>query len=194
MKKSRAAPPPQLTIFALGHSTSPVEKFVAMLRAHAIDKLVDIRTVPKSRHNPQFNGDALRATLADEGIAYIQIKDLGGLRRPLKGSTTNAAWINDSFRGFADYMQTEGFEAAIEKLIGLARRGAGGARAAIMCAEGNPFRCHRSLVADALEARGVRVVHISGVGEGRPHRMTPFAKVVRRRVTYPKAAEIDCGA
>ncbi len=200
MKKSRAAPPPtppppQLTIFALGHSTRPVEKFVAMLRAHAIDKLVDIRTVPKSRHNPQFNGDALRATLADEGIAYIQMKDLGGLRRPLKGSTTNAAWINDSFRGFADYMQTEGFEAAIEKLVGLARgRGGGGARVAIMCAEGNPFRCHRSLVADALEARGVRVVHVSGVGEGRPHRMTPFAKVVRRRVTYPKAAEIDGGA
>jgi uncharacterized protein (DUF488 family) len=178
-------------VFALGHSTRPIEKFVLMLSAHSIATLVDIRTVPKSRHNPQFEGDALRATLAEAGIRYVQMKDLGGLRRPVKGSLTNAGWVNDSFRGFADHMQTERFEAAIEELIELAR-GAGaddGHRVAIMCAEGNPFRCHRSLVADALEARGVRVVHISGAGQGRPHRMTPFAKVVGTRVTYPKGAE-----
>jgi uncharacterized protein (DUF488 family) len=159
-----------------------------MLRAHSIDTLVDIRTVPKSRHNPQFDGNALRATLTEAAIRYVEMKDLGGLRRPVKGSLTNAGWVNDSFRGFADYMQTERFAAAVGELVALAR-GAGGKDApsvAIMCAEGNPFRCHRSLVADALEARGVHVVHISGEGEGRPHRVTPFAKVVGTRVTYPR--------
>ena len=120
--------------------------------------------------------------MAEEGIRYVQMKDLGGLRRPLKGSLTNAAWLNDSFRGFADYMQTESFEAALENLIELDKVEG---PVAIMCAEGNPFRCHRSLVADALEAREVRVVHISGTGKGRPHRMTSFAKVAGTRVTYP---------
>ncbi len=178
-------------MFALGHSTRPIEKFVLMLRAHSIETLVDIRTVPKSRHNPQFDGDALRAKLTEAGICYLQMKDLGGLRRPVKGSLTNAGWVNDSFRGFADYMQTERFEGAIEKLVELARgTGADDEPAvAMMCAEGNPFRCHRSLVADALEARGVRVVHISGAGEGRPHRVTPFAKVAGTRVTYPPSAD-----
>jgi uncharacterized protein (DUF488 family) len=179
MKKKENAPPP---VFALGHSTRPIEKFVEMLRAHEIDILVDIRTIPRSRHNPQFDGAALRATLADAGIDYVQMEDLGGLRRPLKGSVTNAAWLNDSFRGFADYMQTKRFDAALEKLVELAES----ASVAIMCAEGNPFRCHRSLVADALEARGAHVVHISGVGEGRRHKMTPFANVVGTRVTYPR--------
>ena len=178
-------------VFALGHSTRPVEKFVLMLRAHSIHMLVDIRTVPKSRHNPQFDGDALRATLREAGIRYVQMKDLGGLRRPVKGSLTNAGWVNDSFRGFADYMQTPRFAAAVGKLVRLARGAGGneGSNVAIMCAEGNPFRCHRSLVADALEARRVRVVHISGAGEGRPHKVTRFAKVVGTRVTYPRGAE-----
>jgi uncharacterized protein (DUF488 family) len=174
----------------LGHSTRPIEKFVLMLRAHSITTLVDIRTVPKSRHNPQFEGEALRATLAEAGIGYVQTKDLGGLRGPAKGSLTNAGWVNDSFRGFADYMQTERFEAAIESLVELARREGeeSGHGVAIMCAEGNPFRCHRSLVADALEARGVHVVHVSGAGEGRLHKVTSFAKVDGTRVTYPKGA------
>jgi uncharacterized protein (DUF488 family) len=176
----------------LGHSTRPIEKFVLMLRAHSIDTLVDIRTVPKSRHNPQFDGNALGATLTEAGICYVEMKDLGGLRRPAKGSLTNAGWVNDSFRGFADYMQTERFAAAVGKLVVLASGAGGkdGPSVAIMCAEGNPFRCHRSLVADALEARGVHVVHISGGGEGRPHRVTHFAKVVGTRVTYPHGAEV----
>ena len=168
----------------MGHSTLPIEKFVLMLRVHSITTLVDIRTIPKSRHNPQFDGDSLRATLTDAGLRYLPMKDLGGLRRPVKGSLANAGWVNDSFRGYADYMQTERFETALEKLVKLALEG-GDARVAIMCAEGNPFRCHRSLVADALEARGVRVLHISGPGSGRRHKMTPFAKVVGTRVTYP---------
>lgn len=169
----------------MGHSTRPIEKFVVMLRAHSIATLVDIRTVPKSRHNPQYDGDSLRSTLTGAGLRYVQMKDLGGLRRPAKGSIANAGWVNDSFRGYADYMQTERFETALEDLVELAREGGDG-RVAIMCAEGNPFRCHRSLVADALEARGVRVFHISGPGSGRPHKMTPFAKVVGTRVTYPR--------
>jgi uncharacterized protein (DUF488 family) len=186
--KGRGPEPPR--VFALGHSTRPIDKFVLMLRAHSIATLVDIRTVPRSRHNPQFDVDALSAALGEAGICYVQMKDLGGLRRPLKGSLTNAGWVNDSFRGYADYMQTERFEAALEKLVELAR-GAdeeeAGHRVAMMCAEGNPFRCHRSLVADALEARDVSVVHITGPGGGRPHRVTPFAVVVGTRVTYPQA-------
>jgi uncharacterized protein (DUF488 family) len=150
-----------------------------MLHAHSIEALVDIRTVPRSRHNPQFDGEALRATLEAAGIRYVQMKDLGGLRHPVKGSVANAGWVNDSFRGYADYMQTPRFDAAIEKLVELAREGG----VAMMCAEGNPFRCHRSLVADALEARGVDVVHVSGLGRGRAHKTTPFAKVVGTRVT-----------
>ncbi len=180
MRKDKPEP---TAIFALGHSTRPIDKFVSMLEAHSISTLVDIRTVPKSRHNPQFDGQALRQTLAEVGIGYLQMKQLGGLRRPVKGSKVNAGWINDSFRGFADYMQTKEFEEALERLVKLAIE----TRSfAIMCAEGNPFRCHRSLVADALEARGVKVVQISGPGAGRPHKITPFAKVVGTSVTYPE--------
>jgi uncharacterized protein (DUF488 family) len=178
MKKETTPP----LVFALGHSTRPIGKLVGILESHGISTLVDIRTVPRSRRNPQFDGAALHATLADAGIGYVQMKDLGGLRRPVKGSLTNAAWLNDGFRGFADYMQSERFDAALGMLVELA----GGARVAIMCAEGNPFRCHRSLVADALEARGTHVVHISGAGEGRRHKMTRFANVVGTRITYPR--------
>lgn len=170
-------------VFALGHSTRPIDRFLSMLRAHRISTLVDIRTVPRSRRNPQFDGEALSETLSGAGIAYVQMKDLGGLRRPVRGSTVNDGWVNDSFRGFADYMQTERFQSALRGLVGLAERGG----VAIMCAEGNPSRCHRSLVADALEANGVGVVQVSGPGKGRPHRLTTFARVEGTRVTYPRA-------
>jgi uncharacterized protein (DUF488 family) len=169
------------TIFAIGHSTRPIEKFTAILRGHHVDVLVDIRTVPKSRHNPQFDADALAVSLDEAGIGYMHLKELGGLRRPLKDSQINNGWTNDSFRGFADHMQTEAFGAALQKLAGLADDH----HVAFMCAEGNPFRCHRSLVADALTARGISVTHISSIREGRPHRMTSFAQVVRERITYP---------
>ncbi len=186
MKK--VSPPP--TVLALGHSTRPIEKFLLMLHAHSVATLVDIRTVPKSRRNPQFDGDSIKASLSEEGIRYIQMKELGGLRRPTQGSLVNAGWVNDNFRGFADYMQTEEFDAALAKLIALAgeTKAEGDGLVAIMCAEGNHFRCHRSLVADALEARGVRVIQISRPGAGRPHKMTPFAKTVGNRVTYPEYA------
>jgi uncharacterized protein (DUF488 family) len=167
------------TICAIGHSTRSIERFLKILNAHSITMLIDIRSVPKSRHNPQFNSDALRGSLAEEGIAYVHLKELGGLRHPSKTSV-NTGWRNPSFRGFADHMQTSEFEAGLDRLIALGKR----ENVAIMCAEGNPFRCHRSLVADALTVRGVHAVHISSERPGRPHTLAPFAKVIGHSIRY----------
>lgn len=180
--RSRKAPNERV-VYAVGHSTRPVAAFIDILRAHDVDTLVDIRTIPKSRHNPQFNGNDLALSLCSAGIGYIHLKELGGLRRAVKGSK-NTGWRNASFRGFADYMQTEEFGAGLERLVRLAER----RRVAIMCAEGNPFRCHRSLVADALTVRGGKVIHIASRGEGRPHRLTPFARVSGTSLSYPAEA------
>ncbi len=171
-------------IFAVGHSTRPIEKFIELLQAHNIQTLADIRTVPRSRTNPQFSQDALARSLAEHGIRYIHLKALGGLRRPQKDSI-NTGWVNTSFRGYADYMQTPEFELALNELMRLGAH----SRTAIMCAEGNPFRCHRSLVADALMARGVKAFHISSRKTAQPHQLTPFAKVEGGRITYPARAE-----
>src|ERR1700733_13968320 len=160
------------TICAIGHSTLSIERFLKILNAHSITMLVDIRRVPKSRHNPQFNSDALRGSLAAAGMAYVYLKGLGGLRHPSKDSV-NTGWRNLSFRGFADYMQTDEFEAGLDRLIALGESD----NVAIMCAEGNPFRCHRSLVADALTIRGVHALHISSERPGKLHTLTQFAKV-----------------
>jgi uncharacterized protein (DUF488 family) len=154
-----------------------------MLRAFEVTVLVDIRTIPRSRHNPQFGGDALRAALRARRIRYVHLPELGGLRRARKDSP-NMAWRNTSFRGYADYMLTEGFEAGLAKL----RELADGRAVALMCAEAVPWRCHRSLVADALTARGARVEHIARATRATPHRMTPFARVRGVRVTYPGEA------
>jgi uncharacterized protein (DUF488 family) len=142
--------------------------------------LVDIRTIPKSRHNPQFNGEALKRSLEQKGIAYVHFKELGGLRKPKKDSL-NMGWRNASFRGFADYMQTRAFASAIRRLMQLGKEG----RVAIVCAEGNPFRCHRSLVADALTVRGVRMFHIAGKASVKEHAITPFAQVNGTKIIYP---------
>jgi uncharacterized protein (DUF488 family) len=166
-------------VYVLGHSTTPIERFVKILRAHSITTLVDIRTVPRSRHNPQFNADALERTLKEAGIAYVHLEALGGLRRPSKDSE-NMGWRNLGFRGYADHMQTEEFELGLDELVALS----GGGTAAIMCAEGNPYRCHRSLVADALTVRGIRAVHISSGKPGRLHRLTPFARVTGDKIRY----------
>ncbi|SKA30204.1 Protein of unknown function, DUF488 [Enhydrobacter aerosaccus] len=168
------------TVFTVGHSTLPIEQFIALLRAYRIDCVVDIRTVPKSRHNPQFNGDALEASLNAAGIEYEALPGLGGLRRPRKDSV-NGGWRNDSFRGYADYMQTEPFAKALATLIALSRP----RHAAIMCAEAVPWRCHRSLVADALIVRGIPVVEILSETSHRPHKLTPFADVKGTSITYP---------
>jgi uncharacterized protein (DUF488 family) len=168
------------TIYVIGHSTRPIEKFLRILEVHSVTTLVDIRTVPKSRHNPQFSADVLKDSLERAGMKYVHMKELGGLRRPLNDSR-NTGWRNLSFRGFADHMETDEFETGLITLIELGKN----EKVAIMCAEGNPFRCHRSLVADALTVRGVRAVHISNEkNPGRLHSLTPFAEVEGLGIRY----------
>ena len=167
-------------IFAIGHSTRTLEQFTEILKAHGVTLLADIRTIPKSRHNPQFNAESLEVELPKAGIRYRHLKELGGLRHAAKDSI-NTGWENASFRGYADYMQTEEFARALADLIALSET----ERVAIMCAEGNPFRCHRSLVADALTVRGARVRHISSRKSAKEHVLTPFAHVEGTRITYP---------
>jgi uncharacterized protein (DUF488 family) len=168
-----------LRLYTVGHSTRTLEELLALLRAFDISQLVDIRTIPRSRHNPQFNGTELSALRA-RGFHYVHLPRLGGLRQARKDSP-NAAWRNKSFRGFADYMQTQEFEGGLVELRSLAAEG----RVVLMCAEAVPWRCHRSLVADALIARGALVDHLIGASRSSPHRLTPFAKVHDGRVTYP---------
>jgi uncharacterized protein (DUF488 family) len=171
---------PDGTIFTVGHSTLPIDRFVGLLRLYGIRQLGDVRTVPRSRHNPQFNADALAESLAAEGIAYLPMPALGGLRHPHRDSP-NAGWRNKSFRGYADYMQTAAFQDAVTDLIRVGRE----KRTAIMCAEAVPWRCHRSLVADALEVRGIPVVEILSETSWRMHALTPFAHVEGQTITYP---------
>jgi uncharacterized protein (DUF488 family) len=175
-----SAPEPANVVLTIGHSTRLIEDFVSLLKTHAVTRLVDVRTVPRSRRNPQFNIETLPATLAPSGISYTHQGGLGGLRRPRKDSP-NAGWRNESFRGYADYMLTEEFLQNLERLLEMAR----GERVAIMCAEAVPWRCHRSLIADALLVRGVRVEEIVGAGACRLHALTPFAKVQGTSITYP---------
>ena len=176
----------EIQIYAIGHSTRPLEKFIELLQAHDIKTLADIRSIPRSRTNPQFNQENLARALSQVGIRYIHLKKLGGLRSPEKDSI-NIGWENTSFRGYADYMQSREFEEALNELIEMAKQG----RIAVMCAEGNPFRCHRNLVADALTARGIPVYHISSRKTARPHQLTSFAHVENGRVTYPPRAETN---
>jgi len=170
----------QLTIFTIGHSTHPFEEFAAMLAAHGIRQLVDVRTIPKSRRHPQYNTESLAAELPNLGIDYVHMKALGGLRKPRKDSI-NTAWRNESFRGYADYMASEEFQKGIDRLIELARE----KPTVIMCAEAVPWRCHRSLIGDALLARGVKVEDIMSATSRRDHELTDFAQVNGRDVTYP---------
>jgi uncharacterized protein (DUF488 family) len=173
-------------VCTIGHSNRPIDVFIDLLRQNGIACLLDIRTVPKSRHNPQFGQDQLSSSLAEAGIEYRYLRGLGGLRRPHKDSP-NAGWRNMSFRGYADYMQTEEFAANVDAVIELART----KTCALMCAEAVPWRCHRSLVADALLVRGVRVDDIIDARSRKPHKLTPFAHVDGLRITYPPAPEPD---
>ncbi|HEY2871754.1 MAG TPA: DUF488 domain-containing protein [Reyranella sp.] len=171
---------PDGAVFTVGHSTLPIDDFVALLRTYDIQTVADIRTVPRSRRNPQFNADALPQALKAHGIGYVGLPGLGGLRKTSKDSP-NTGWRNDSFRGYADYMQTPAFTTALDELIGLSRN----ERMAIMCAEAVPWRCHRSLVADALDVRGIPAVEILSPTSSRLHKLTPFAHVDGTRLTYP---------
>lgn len=178
--KKQTAPKKLLEALTIGHSTRTLESFVDLLQAHGVKLLVDVRTVPRSRHNPQFNKESVPKALAAAGIKYEHLPGLGGLRRPRRDSP-NTGWRNAGFRGFADYMQTPEFASNLKKLITLARR----KRLAVMCAEAVPWRCHRSLIADALLVRGLKVEHIiSGTGS-REHTLTPWAKVQSAGITYP---------
>ena len=170
-----------LCIFTIGHSNRTIYAFLELLQAHGVKRLVDIRTIPRSRHNPQFNSDTLGKSLRAAGIDYKPMKELGGLRHAQRDSI-NTGWKNASFRGFADYMQTPEFAAAIDKLIEIA---GAGKPTAIMCAEAVPWRCHRSLVGDALVARGVDVQDIMSATRAQPHEMTSFARVRGAEITYP---------
>ena len=167
-------------VYTIGHSTRPIGEFIDLLRAHGVRKVVDVRTVPGSAKNPQFNAEAMVSALRAAGIDYEHLKGLGGLRRPRKDSM-NTAWRNDSFRGYADYMQTEDFESSLTVLMREVRS----ACAAIMCAEALPWRCHRSMIADALVVRGIRVEHIMSRSKTVPHTITPWARVDGQRITYP---------
>jgi len=171
---------PDGAIFTVGHSTLPIGDFTDMLGAYGIERLVDVRTVPRSRFNPQFNADALAGSLASAHIEYVAMPALGGLRHPSKDSP-NAGWRNESFRGYADYMQSAAFDDAVSALIRMGRE----KRVAIMCAEAVPWRCHRSLVADALNVRGVPVIEILSASDYRMHKLTPFARVDGTAITYP---------
>jgi uncharacterized protein (DUF488 family) len=168
------------TIYTIGHSTRTLEEFLELLRTYTIQLLVDVRTIPRSRAHPQFSSDLLSASLRAAGIDYRHLKALGGLRHPTKASL-NTGWRNTSFRGFADYMATPAFGAGLVELEELAR----GHTTTIMCAEALPWRCHRSLIADALTVAGWRVYHIMSKTPAREHTLTPFLHVERGMLTYP---------
>jgi uncharacterized protein (DUF488 family) len=187
MKSVRPAvltlPPESPIVLTIGHSTRTIEEFIALLQAHAITRVVDVRTVPRSRHNPQFNRETLPVSLQPAGIGYVHLAELGGLRHTTHDSL-NIGWRNASFRGYADYMQTPEFQQAIDQLIQLAHQN----RIAVMCAEAVPWRCHRSLIADALLVRGIRSEDIMSATRRQVHALTSFAKVEGTKITYPADA------
>ncbi len=169
-----------MTVYTIGHSTRAAAEFVALLRAYGIRRVVDVRTIPGSRRNPQFNRETLSRLLRSRRINYRHMKALGGLRHTRRDSV-NTGWRNASFRGFADYMQTPEFAGAVECLMRMAVL----KPTVIMCAEAGPWRCHRSLIADALTVRGVDVRHILSATSARPHELTAFARVKGTTITYP---------
>jgi uncharacterized protein (DUF488 family) len=170
-----------LLVKTIGHSTRTLAEFADLLRAHSVTWVVDVRTVPRSRHNPQFNKTSLPRSLKKVGIKYIHMPGLGGLRHA-KPDSVNIGWRNASFRGYADYMQTPEFGENLNALIDLAAH----ERIAVMCAEAVPWRCHRSLIADALLVRGICVEDIMSATRSPKHTLTSFAKVRGVKIKYPK--------
>ena len=169
-----------MTIFTIGHSTHPADDFVALLEAHGITGLADVRTLPASRRHPHFSRDRLASLLAMYDIAYEHFRGLGGLRKPSPRSI-NGGWRNESFRGYADHMQSVEFNDALFLLLAFARK----FRVAVMCAESKWWQCHRQLIADALVARGIEVCHIMSMRVAPRHELTPFARVEGMNVSYP---------
>lgn len=169
-----------LVVMTVGHSTRTWEDFLALLRAHGVKRIVDVRSIPRSRHNPQFNREILSKKLRAARISYVWLRSLGGLRHARRDSQ-NTGWRNASFRGFADYMQTAEFEAGVDRLLKLAAQ----KQTAILCAEAVPWRCHRSLIGDALTVGGIRVEDIMGIKSPRVHTLTSFARIRGNSITYP---------
>jgi uncharacterized protein (DUF488 family) len=172
---------PKTIVLTIGHSTRTLEEFIGLLEKHDVSRVVDVRTVPRSRYNPQFNKTLLPSSLKKAGVGYIHMPGLGGLRHA-KRDSVNMGWRNVSFRGYADYMQTPEYDQGLKELIQLANRD----RIALMCAEAVPWRCHRSLIADALLIRGMRVEHIMSPKSRKVHSLTPFAKVQGTTISYPE--------
>ena len=170
-----------IEILTIGHSTRPIDQFIDILKAHGVQLVADVRTIPRSRHHPQFNSDALANSLKASGIDYVHMPGLGGLRHAKKDSV-NQGWENASFRGFADYMQTGAFEDSLRELVDAAKE----RRTVIMCAEALPWRCHRSLIGDALFTRGIAVMDIMSRTSAKPHILTAWAEVSGMKVIYPK--------
>lgn len=183
MSVAKKAKPAKPTLFTIGHSTRTLQEFIEVLKAHGIRAVGDVRTVPRSRRVPQFNADTLKPELAKHRIRYVPMPALGGLRKP-RADSPNAAWRNASFRGYADYMQTPEFAAAIDRLIEIAA----GRPTAVMCAEAVPWRCHRSLIGDAMLVRGWQVMDLMTAKSAKPHKRTSFARVRGKRITYPPEA------
>ena len=179
-KKQRPAKGSSPLVLTIGHSTRPLEEFIGLLQIHGATCVVDVRTVPRSWHNPQFNKTTLPRKLKQAGLGYVHLPGLGGLRHAQRDSV-NGGWRNASFRGYADYMQTAAFAESLEDLIHRAQQD----RVALMCAEAVPWRCHRSLIADALLVRGLRVEDIMSATRHPVHTLTPFAKVRGTAITYP---------
>ena len=179
---------PSPIVLTIGHSTRTVEEFIGLLQAHAVSRVVDVRTVPRSRHNPQFNKASLPGSLKKAGLEYVHMPGLGGLRHAQRDSL-NVGWRNASFRGYADYMQTPEFEQSLEELVQLAKQD----RIALMCSEAVPWRCHRSLIADALLVHGIRTEDIMSLTRRQVHTLTPFAKVRGTTITYPTEASRSTG-
>ena len=177
-KDEQSEAPP--TVLTIGHSTRTIEEFIHLLKTHGVTCVLDVRTIPRSRRNPQFNRDTLSASLKDVGIAYTHVAALGGLRRP-RPDSINMGWKNASFRGYADHMQTPEFGASLESLMELAKK----QRVALMCAEALPWRCHRSLIADALVARGIPTEHIINESRRDAHVLRSFATRSGIYVIYP---------
>ena len=170
-------------IYTAGHSTRPIDAFIGLLASRSVTCVADVRTVPRSRHNPQFGAEALAQSLAQANIGYRPFPALGGFRRA-RADSCNTGWRNASFRGYADYMGTPAFEAALDALIALSDQ----ATVAVMCAEAVPWRCHRSLIGDALVVRGIPVEEIVSDVKTEPHRLTPFARVSGTTLIYPPEA------
>jgi uncharacterized protein (DUF488 family) len=173
----------RFVVYTIGHSTHPLREFIDLLHRFAISTVIDVRTLPRSRHNPWFDREEIARALRDSGIKYVHCAGLGGFRHPVPvQESINKGWKSEAFRGYADYMQAEAFWSNLQRVIDLARAG----NIVLMCAEAVPWHCHRSLIADALTVSGIEVMHILDKGTLIPHHLTPFARVSNGRISYPK--------